>query len=164
MKVILEVNPVHLPWSLKTLNRACGAFRANTKKCSVSPRCGSLSASYRDKCYGWILIGAFITCAAMHAEARTEQARSSKRTPTESLRYSGTLVRHSLQTSSTTSAYCSPDCPAEVMPCSPPPAPAFLAFFVQVRCNALFSRFFPAVGYSQRRDWLLPLTPSLPPA
>lgn len=83
MTVTLEIKPVHLPRSLKLLNRACGAFRANTKKCSISPRCGSLSASYRDQCSGWILIGAFITCAAMHTMARMEQTQPNKCTPTE---------------------------------------------------------------------------------
>lgn len=32
MRVTLEINPMHLPQSIKTPNRALGAFRANTKE------------------------------------------------------------------------------------------------------------------------------------
>lgn len=129
MRVTLEINPMHLSQSIKTLNRACGAFRANTKKCSVSPRCGSRSASYRDKCSGWILIGAFITCAAMHAEARTEQTQPNKHTLTESPAVPRHIRKAQPANLPHRQSYRSPYHRAEAMLCSPPCALAFLAFF-----------------------------------
>lgn len=47
MRVTLEINPAHLPQSLKTPSRGWGVLRANTKKCGTSLGWGSLSASER---------------------------------------------------------------------------------------------------------------------
>lgn len=152
MGVTLEINPVHLPRSLKTQNWACGAFRTNTEKCSVSLRCGS-SASYRDKCSGWVLIGASITCAVMQAEQRQPSNPAAPESPA--------VPRHSCVVCLQTSPWPASLLPASLaaaMLCSPPCAPeVFLLDNAQWTLFQLFS----CSGLCSWRGWLLVLTPSL---
>lgn len=136
MGVTLEINPVHLPRSLKTQNWACGAFRTNTEKCSVSLRCGS-SASYRDKCSGWVLIGASITCAVMQAEQRQPSNPAAPESPA--------VPRHSCVVCLQTSPWPASLLPASLaaaMLCSPC---CHQRFFFWIMHSELFSSCSPAV-------------------
>lgn len=107
----------------------------------MSLRCGS-SASHRDKCSGWVLMGASITCAVMQAEqgqpssAQTLLCGSACRAP------------HG--------QHCIP-CMAWQEPCSAL-HPLHQRFFFWIMHSELFSSCSPAVGCSSEElgSWCSP--------
>lgn len=98
-------------WSLETLNWACGASRTNREMQGIT-EVWILSASCRDKCSGWVLIGTSITCAVMQRQLSRPAAPES----CAQAHLCGSACKPPL-------SQHSPHPPAGAMLCSPPSAP-----------------------------------------